>query len=77
MKFSQAPVRALAKFKKPRSGGKYEIRSWKSIEPFAVTAVVCQYSLVKVHCYSLTSYRFCNAARSEILPGNTFIVRSP
>ena len=41
----------------------------------ARTAVVDQHSLVTAHCYPLTSYIFCNVARSDILTGNSFIVR--
>ena len=38
----------------------------------AARAVVGQHSWVTVHCYLLTSH---NVARSEILTGNSFIVR--
>ena len=40
----------------------------------AVTAVVSQHSRVTVECYPLTS-KICNVVRSEILAGNSFIVR--
>ena len=40
----------------------------------AVTAVVGEHSRVTVHCYP-RRHRICNVARSEILGGNSFIVR--
>ena len=41
----------------------------------AVWAVISQHSRVTLYCYPLTSQIFCNVACSEILAGNSFIVR--